>query len=78
MTSIWSLLGLLLLISSPLLFLLLAIVGSWVPDHDRYRVPAPPPMTPPAGFPPNPARFFAGSGGIEDTLPQPHGAHGPQ
>ncbi|MFH9712716.1 hypothetical protein ACH4MW_23600 [Streptomyces luteogriseus] len=76
MDSIWSLLGLLLLISTPLLFLLLAIVGSLASDHDRYRVPVPPPVTPPAGFPPNPARFFAGSEGIEDTLPD--GAHGPR
>ncbi|MFD8222840.1 hypothetical protein ACFV16_01515 [Streptomyces massasporeus] len=77
MDSIWSLLGLLLVISMPLLMVLFAIVDAQRPDHDWQRYTAPP-MPPHPRVPPNPARFFAGAGGIEDTMPPPRRAHGPR
>lgn len=80
MDSIWSLLGLLFVISIPLLMVLVAIVDAQRSDYDwqRYTMPPMPPMPPHPRVPPNPARFFAGAGGIEDTMPPPRGAHGPR
>ncbi|MBX9365907.1 hypothetical protein [Streptomyces sp. WAC04114] len=77
MDSIWSLLGLLFVISIPLLMVLFAIVDAQRSDHDwqRYTVP---PMPRRPRVTANPARFFAGAGGIEDTMPPPPRAHGPR
>lgn len=77
MDGIWSLFGLLFAISIPLLMVLSAIVGSPRQDYDWQRVTMPP-MPPHPRVPPNPARFFAGAGGIEDTQPPPRPAHGPR
>ncbi|MFD5912270.1 hypothetical protein ACFWHL_26450 [Streptomyces massasporeus] len=77
MDSIWSLLGLLLVISIPLLMVLVAIVDAQRSDYDWQRYPVPP-MPPHPRVPPTPARFFAGAGGIEDTMPPPRRADGPR
>ncbi|WP_330349685.1 hypothetical protein [Streptomyces sp. NBC_00582] len=66
MDDIWSLLGLLFVISMPLLIVVLAIVESQRPNYWRIPVTVP---DPPRGVPQNAARFFAGSEGIEDTMP---------
>ncbi|MFJ7179429.1 hypothetical protein ACIQXA_24210 [Streptomyces massasporeus] len=77
MDDLWSLFGLLFVISIPLLMVLFAIVGSLLPGYDWQRVTMPPMPAPPR-VPANPARFFAGAGGIEDTMPPPRPAHGPR
>ncbi|MFF7735472.1 MULTISPECIES: hypothetical protein [unclassified Streptomyces] len=73
MDSIWNLLGLLLVLSIPLLMVLRAIVDARRSTYDWPQRYTAPPTPPPPRVPPNPARFFAGAGGIEDTMPPPRG-----
>lgn len=76
MDGIWSLIGMLFVISIPLLMVLFAIVEAQRSDYDWQRFTMPPMPRHPR-VPPNPARFFAGAGGIEDTMPEDRRAHGP-
>ncbi|MEU2915657.1 hypothetical protein ACFYM3_37260 [Streptomyces massasporeus] len=80
MDDLWSLFGLLFVISIPLLMVLFAVVGSLLPGYDWQRVTMPPmpPMPAHPRVPPNPARFFAGAGGIEDMMPDNRQARGPR
>ncbi|MGW6547592.1 hypothetical protein ACWGBH_32815 [Streptomyces massasporeus] len=80
MDGIWSLFGLLFVISIPLLMVVFAIVGSPRQGYDWQRVTMPPvpPMPVQPRVAPNPARFFAGAGGIEDMMPGNRQAHGPR
>ncbi|MFG3717174.1 hypothetical protein ACGF8D_05085 [Streptomyces massasporeus] len=78
MDGIWSLIGMLFAVSIPLLMVLSAIVESQRHEYDWQRVTMPPmpPMPAHPRVPPNAARFFAGSGGIEDTMPDHRKARG--
>ncbi|MFE6094804.1 hypothetical protein ACFQ7M_22970 [Streptomyces massasporeus] len=77
MDDIWSLIGMLFAVSIPLLIVMVAIVLSLVSDSGGPEIIVPP-MPAHPGVPVNAARFFAGPGGIEDTMPDNRKAHGPR